>query len=347
MNLNHEKYIKYAPTKTKSELAKILNVKEETIRKYQRITGIKYKHKHYINRTIDEWYDEFNSVFKDELTLSNLQRTETGHLKGLMTCKKCNYQWNGNVIHKIRCQTKCARCDKGNRGNKYTSQDVTKMINQQHENHWTLIKYNNYSQPNNIIKCNLCGITRKVNLSDFINTTSMRCTNCETGSFGEFVIATCLTYNKIKFTSEYEVNIDNHKYRIDFMINDNLGLEYHGDQHYNEGLYYDEKVNYGVEQKRKWCERNGIKYLELKYSKTMINIITSLSELLNMELTIPPAEYMRHYSPDMATTLDYLSNHSARQTMRDLNIPVTKLKHYVSLQGYHSISDWQKDNNLY
>ena len=66
-----------------------------------------------------------------------------------------------------------------------------------------------------------------------------------------------------------------------------------------------------------------------------------------MELTTPPSDYLKHYSPDMTTTLDYLSTHSARQTMRDLNIPVTKLKHYVSLQGYHSISDWQNDNNLY
>lgn len=79
----------------------------------------------------------------------------------------------------------------------------------------------------------------------------------------------------------------------------------------------------------------------------MNNIIQSLSEILNIELTTPPSDYLKHYSPDMTTTLSYLSKHSARQTMKDLNIPVTKLRRYVSLQGYHSISDWQNENNLY
>ena len=347
MNENHDKYIKYATTKTKSELAEILNVKEETIRKYQRITGVKYKHEHYINRTIDEWYNVFNEIFKGELTLSNLERTKTGHLKGSMKCAKCNHQWTGNVMHKIRNRTKCAKCDKGNRGNKYSEQEVYNMINQQYKNHWSIVAYHNYSRTNNIIKCNLCGIEHTINLSDFINTTSMRCTHCETGSFGEFVIATCLDYNNITFVREYDVTINEHKYRIDFMINDTIGLEYHGDQHYNEGLYYDEKINYGVEQKRKWCNDNGFDYLELTYSKTMNNIIQSLSDILNIELTTPPSDYLKHYSPDMTTTLSYLSKHSARQTMKDLNIPVTKLRRYVSLQGYHSISDWQNENNLY
>lgn len=41
-----------------------------------------------------------------------------------------------------------------------------------------------------------------------------------------------------------------------------------------------------------------------------------------------------------------MKTHSARQTMKDLNISVTKIRKYVILDGYQSISDWQSANKI-
>lgn len=101
------------------------------------------------------------------------------------------------------------------------------------------------------------------------------------------------------------------------------------------------------QQKRQWCKAHNITYLEQRYSKTMQSIILDLSKILQLSLKTPSSTYLQHYSNEMNEILAYLSTHSARQTMKDLNVPVTKLRHYVSLQGYLSISDWQRENNLY
>lgn len=343
MNLNHEKYIKLAKTHTKEEIAQVMNLKIDTIRKYQRETGVKYIPTHYDNKSLSEWKNQFNSHFKNQLEVENLIRTRTGHVIGDITCLKCGYAWSGNIMHKLKMNSICPQCTKGNRGNKYSFEQVQKMLNAEHSEHWELVSYNDYSQKNNCIKCLLCGVEHIVNLSDFLNSTSKRCTHCESGSYGEFVIAACLSYNNIEYKREQIVVINGHKYRFDFILNNRV-IEYNGEQHFKPGLYYSENINIGMQRKEQWCKAHKYQFIEIPYSRTLNDIFQSLSEKLNCALKLPTPDYIAKFTPELKDVLEYMKSHSARQTCKDLNITRYKLQNYIYLAGYSSISQWQKEN---
>lgn len=197
---------------------------------------------------------------------------------------------------------------------------------------------------NSTIRCRLCGHEQAVNLNDFINTTTRRCTNCQTGSFGEYVIATTLLYNGISFDRELRVDIDDKHYRLDFLIQHRLALEYSGMQHFKQGLYYNEAINDGVQKKREWAKSNGYAFIELIATYDIDNIIDDLSKALDLHLQKPTLDFFKQHNPDAATVLDYMRTHSMRQTMKDLSVPSSKIKTYVRLSGYTSVSAWQAEN---
>ena len=343
MNMNHTKYIKLAPDYTKEQIAEKLNLNVDTIRKYQRVTGVKYKPTKHAKLTLPEWEQRFKNLYHNTISIANLTRNESGHIKADMRCLKCGYAWNGYVTHKIKSNSGCAKCDKGNYGNQYTHTEVTQLLNKYAVNHWKLVEYNTYSKSDNIIQCLYCNTEKTVNLSDMINTQSMRCTTCETGSYGEFVIATTLLVNHIEFEREFLVTHNGRKYRIDFMIG-SIGLEYNGMQHYEEGLYYNPKINDAMIIKKQWCDEHNVTYIEMMSKRTMTDIINDLSRILDIQLQTPTPEQVTLYNPEMLDVLEYMKTHSARQTMKDLSLPVTKLRKYVELQGYSSISEWQNEN---
>lgn len=219
------------------------------------------------------------------------------------------------------------------------------MLNRSYENQWKLIHYGHYSKKDSVIQCQLCGRKQIVKLDDFINTTTKRCTFCQTGSFGEYVISNTLLYNGISFTREAEVCVKGHKYRIDFIVN-NIALEYSGKQHFEKGRYYNEAINSGVDIKRQWAKDNGYEFVEMHEHRYMSDIITHLSEVLATELQTPTPEFFARNYPDMKTVLSYMRTHSARATQAHLNVPMTKIKKYVYLAGYPSISAWQVDNKV-
>ena len=71
------------------------------------------------------------------------------------------------------------------------------------------------------------------------------------------------------------------KYRFDFYLPDyNLAIEYQGEQHYRDNGFFKDKlevIQRRDEIKRKYCQENNIKLLEISYKdfKNINQIITS------------------------------------------------------------------------
>jgi hypothetical protein len=342
---NKEIYISLTKNHTESEISEIMHANPRTVRRYAQQTGVKPKSTKFANKTLSEWQQLFDETYNGELKIEGkLYRNDNGHIEGCCICQKCGYKWTVEINHKIRYKTKCIKCDKGNHGNRYDKDTVINKLNSVYAGQWSIVKYGHYSEKDSIIKCNLCGHESTVNLSDFINTTTMRCTNCQTGSFGEYVIANTLLYNRISFVREKTIRINNKKYRLDFLIDNKLGLEYSGLQHFEKGLYYNEKINVGVIQKQNWCKQHGYDFVELKAVYDIDNIIEMLSNVLDIKLEKPTSEFFKANNPDMTTVLNYMQTHSARQTENDLQIPRSRIEKFVKLSGYESISAWQADN---
>lgn len=342
-----QKYIELAEKHNEQELAEILQVNARTIRRYAKELNVRPKPTKYTNISLSVWKQKFNELYNGRLELKDpIYRDKRGHVRATCKCLQCQTEWVANINEKIRIKTGCILCDKGNHGNKYDEDTVRTMLNKQYDEQWELVSYGHYSEKDSIIRCTLCNHEQLVKLSDFINSTTMRCIQCQTGSFGEYIIANTLLYNKISFSREKTIRINNHRYRLDFLINDEIALEYSGLQHFNKGLYYNEKINTGVLLKQTWCEKQGYKFIEIIASYDIKQIVKDLSKILQINLQTPTPEFFRHNNPDIQTVLTYMKTHSSRKTAKDLNIPITKLRKYIFLNGYQSISAWQADNKI-
>lgn len=250
MLTTHKKqYLILAQSHTEPEIAQILKLNPRTIRRYAIELGIRPQPTKFTNKPLTEWIQRFDSIYHGQITIkTDIHRDNRGHIKATCVCSRCKKEWTADINEKIRNKTGCKFCDKGKHGNAYSVDEVEQMLNRIYTGQWSLIKYEHYSRKDSIIRCNLCGTERYVDLSSFINTT-MRCTKCQTGSFGEYVIANVLRYNDISFEKEKIIIIDNHRYRLDFLINNRIALEYSGLQHFEKGLYYNEAINNGVKLK--------------------------------------------------------------------------------------------------
>lgn len=344
MTERKKQYLELADDHTEPELATLLKVAPQTIRRYAKELGVKPKPVKFRNEPPSVWKQRFDSQFAGRIEIKgDLYRAKAGHLSATCKCLSCQTEWTANINAKINSNTGCIVCDKGNHGNKYDEQTVTAMMNKIYAGQWILVTYGHYSKKDSVIRCSLCGYEHVVKLANFIKTTTMRCTKCQTGSFGEHVIANTLLYNNIPFEREKTIKISNHKYRLDFLIDNQVGLEYSGSQHFEKGLYYNDEINKGVALKRKWCIERGYRFVELTASYDVQRIVDNVAMILNVELKTPTSDFFKSHNPDMQSVLTYMKTHSARQTMKDLHIPVTKIKKFVYLAGYKSISDWQSD----
>lgn len=340
-------YKKIAKQFTTNELMCKLQCSRQTINRYAKQTNIKPKRSKMTNRSTNEWKIDFNKKFQNKLHIEGNVIRINGHCIATIQCERCNHQWTSTLSQKMNYNTGCPVCDKGNHGNKYTVQEVEELLNTNYTKQWSVIKYGHYSQKDSTIRCNLCNTEITVNLSNFINTTTKRCTTCQTGSFGEYVIANILNYNNVPFVREKTIYENGHKYRIDFFVQEHIGIEYSGAQHFEKGLYYNEEITKGVKIKERWCKTKGYEFHEIKAKDDITYIIKTLENILKQTLKYPTADFFANNNPGMKRTLAYMKKHSARQTMKDLHLPVSRLKKYVKLQGYDSISDWQSENAEY
>lgn len=344
MTDNYARYITLATKHTEKEIASILNVGERSIRRYAFKTGVRPKANKYREKTNVEWLELFNQTYQGSLSIEHVERDHYGRPTADITCLLCGVIWQARLSDKLTNETGCIVCDKGNYGNRYTAEQVTDFLNEQHANQWELVVYGKYSQKNSTIKCLLCKNVQVVNLADMINTTSQRCTNCQTGSFGEYIIRNTLRFNEIPFESEVRIDVGHNRYRLDFLIDNTIALEYSGLQHFEPGRYFNHAVNQGVIAKEQWAIDNDFVFHEIIAKRKMADIIGDLGSVLGQALATPTPEFFATSDEAMVTVLNHMSTHSARQTCRDLQIPITKIQKYVQLAGYKSISAWQGEN---
>lgn len=350
-----QQYKTLAPHHTLKELMSIIGVSKGQILNYKRKTGVNYKpNPTFTRRNVNQWASRFNEMYDSEMVATNPLKVNND--KGYqiilcdVLCLRCNNIYRVNIIPKVSKRTKCMYCDKGRHGNHYTHDEVEIKLNEFHKNHWSLIEYNDYSKKNSTIKCNLCDNTQIVNLSNFINTTTRRCTICETGSFGEYIIKTTLLFNNIHFQQEFVIMKNDVRTRLDFLITHPetkalIGIEYSGKQHFEEGCYFNKNINDNVEYKAQWLHDNGYDFHEIAATYNIEELISVLSEKLNYKLKRPTPEFISRI-PNLKSTLDYMLTHSARQTMRDLGISRDKIGLFVKIAGYDSVSHFQKSNGL-
>lgn len=344
MTHNHDSYLALTPRHTEKEIAALLGVGTRTVRRYAQHTGVRPKIDKYRKKSNEEWVEEFNLTYRDSLSIGNVSRDVSGRPVALITCRDCGTNWSARLSDKLANQTGCTKCHQGNFGNRYTAEQVVDLLNQQHADQWGLVTYGEYSQKSSTIKCSLCDNQQLVNLSDMINTTSRRCTNCQTGSFGEYVIRNTLRFNQIPFESEVRIDAGRRRYRLDFLIDDAVALEYSGMQHFEQGRYFNEAVNHGVLSKQRWALDNDYQFHEIVARRSLSAIIEALATVLGRSLETPTPEFFATSDEAMLTVLAHLETHSARQTTKDLRVPISKIHKFVQLAGYESVSAWQAEH---
>ena len=345
MNDAKRRYAEIAGRHTQAELCGILGVHDRTIRRYALETGVKPKPTIYRNYSLNEYEARFKDAYDGRIEMiTEPVRVGRGKVKAICRCLACGAEWQADIGAKLRDGTGCISCDKGNHGNKYSREQAEEKLNAIYQGQWEIIRYGKYSEKDSVIRCTLCGNKMPANISDFVNTTTMRCPRCQTGSFGEYVIANVLLRNGIPFDREKRIDVDGRRYRLDFLVDGRIGIEYSGAQHFQPGPYYDERINEGVRVKKDWCIRHGYAFEEIEAAYDVDEIIARLSKALGVPLERPSPAFFRSNNPGMAEVLGYMETHSARQAMARFGIPDTKIERYVKLDGYRSISDWQSDN---
>lgn len=224
--------------------------KETFIKKSQLIHGDKYNYGkvNYINsKTLVEIICSKHGSF---------QQRPNDHLNGC-GCPKCGYESYSN-----------------------SERDWISKVQKFHNNKYdySKVQYINYETPVTII----CPIHGEFQQSPH-NHTRYGCPICNS-SKGEKFIVNYLNENKIKFISQYKIQIDSNINSsgiayIDFYIPEyNLFIEYNGIQHYIPIEYFGGKITLDKQIKRdnyvrNYCKENNINLLEIPYTEENLTLI--------------------------------------------------------------------------
>ena len=252
---------------------------------------------------------------------------------GTFNCEKCGHTWNSRLSDKLVKKTGCINCEKGNRVEKYTYDEVKKMLDESAPTRWDIIKYEKFSAKTTVIQCKKCLKKQTVKLSTFIYAQTGKCKYCETfASFGEYCISKVFDYNAIKYDSQYVVKINNRNLRFDFYLSDhNIAIEYNGPQHYDEtSLFYNDIIQQNMELKKEWCEKHGITLVEIPYTKKMKNIIQELSDKIT-PLETPTIEYFEQTNHTIRNVLNDLETMMQKDVLKKYNITSYMLNKYKEL----------------
>lgn len=139
-----------------------------------------------------------------------------------------------------------------------------------------------------VLRCCKCGEIFEKELNYYRKNNSLVCKKC-TCSKGELKIEKYLKQNNINFKEQYKFNNCRSKKPLpfDFYIPSlNMVIEYQGKQHYKPVDYFGGEKSFQIQQrndniKRKYCENNNIKLLEIPYTE-----YDNIEEILKKELSI-------------------------------------------------------------
>lgn len=168
----------------------------------------------------------------------------------------------------------------------YSKAEVLEQLRIMFGDKYEYLDIENYKNKHSylIIRCKKCNRIFKQKL--FIHKAGSGCRYCNS-SKGECTIDDYLTKNNIVFYREkwFEDCRNKNPLPFDFYLPDyNLCIEFQGQHHYLENRYFKHDTlkyrKYNDKIKREYCNKNGIKLLEIKYDE---NIIDKLEKGLKHE----------------------------------------------------------------
>jgi hypothetical protein len=184
----------------------------------------------------------------------------------------------------------CIRCmsDRVSKARKYTKEQWINKFREKHGNRYDYSKFMVFNGSDSVSKNKIIIICKKH--GEFLQTPnshmSCGCPHCNI-SKGEDEIEKYLISNGIEYIREYKFKNcinpkTNKKLPFDFyLLNFNLIIEYHGEQHYKKmGKYFENRAG-GLEGrqfrdkiKKEFCLQNNIDFLEINYKEfNNINLI--------------------------------------------------------------------------
>lgn len=187
-------------------------------------------------------------------------------------CKVCKHIWNpipSNLLQGKKCP-KCKAVQNGN--NKRKSFD--QFLEQAKETHFQKYDYSKAKYVNNYTEITIiCPIHGEFKQIPYVHLRGCGCPKCKQ-SKGELLIEHLLSEHNVKYSSQFELKLDNRRIYIDFYLPEyNVFIEYNGKQHYIPIEYFGEEIRF-QQQKfrdqivRDYCNSNNITLIEIKYDSS-------------------------------------------------------------------------------
>ncbi len=202
-------------------------------------------------------------------------------------CKKINTKPISEYIKNTKCLCQCTNRLKTNK--QFLKELEQKEILKEYE------ILDSYTGAFNKIKVkHLCGFVWEIAPHNLL--LGKGCPRCNRStSKGEKYIEKLLEQNKVSFVSQYPIYYKNKKLLIDFLINDNIAIEYQGIQHFNAIDFFGGEKRLKIQQendelKREYCKKNNIQLIYYYYNQSFSDIKLSLISLLKFN-DYPEKEY--------------------------------------------------------
>lgn len=250
--------------------------------------------------------------------------------KAEVACNTCGNHWTPFLTNLIDHREGCPYCG----GSLYQDDNVlTARINKVQQGRAEVISIiHNYKGSNSRginMHCLLCGHTWSAWANNLKR--GMGCPMCGKFSIGEILVENILSFNHIKFTAQYYVNIDGSVNIFDFLLTTNnnvYAIEYDGIQHFDKNnIWHHNKDN----EKNLWCIKNDIELIRIPYTISSVSDIASyISYYINIKLEVPaklrmPARYM------IDKITEYHKYHGVKETAIKFDVSTNKVKRSFKL----------------
>lgn len=177
-------------------------------------------------------------------------------------------------------------------------------------------------------------------------------TDTYTKSFGERMIDSILSFNNIKFKSEYAfTNLLGNMQLMDFYVElgtNKFCIEYHGEQHYRESEFFSNyplKERIKLDQSKKdYCAKNNIVYIEIPYTcNTLKKVVDIMNEHMlfvlepshiDVLVTCSSSKVPQKRVQKSSDIIEYYKNNTHRDTVLTTGISARELNNICTMHGY-------------
>lgn len=215
--------------------------------------------------------------------------TKTGKI-AIFKCKKCNGEFSREPLRFLKNQS-CPMCE--SRVRPLSIELVKKQLKEKGD--FSFVDESQYSTLHSkVLLRHGCGFIWSVSLSKILNDNSY-CPKCSKKvSKGERAILKFLDKNQIVYIYQWKRLIDGRNHFFDFYLPDNnLVIEFQGEQHYTPVNYFGGEEAYKArikrdDLKRAWCKENDIRMLEISWKE--LNKIPEILEAQRLKVASSEAK---------------------------------------------------------